>query len=81
MASIVTSSHLFWNVGAILYMVDSPLLSQVVTKVAVPSACRLFRRGHPCEVQPVIILLRLLCVLMRKGNAYVREYLCWKFAV
>jgi hypothetical protein len=56
---MVASSHLFRNVWAILYMVNSLLLSQVIVKVPVPSACRSFRRGHPSEVQPVILLLRI----------------------
>jgi hypothetical protein len=68
--SVVTSSHLFRNVWAILYMVNSLLLSQMVVKVPVPSAYRLFRRGHPSEVQPVILLLRMSC-----GHAE-RNYVC-----
>ena len=34
-------------------------------------------RGHPSEVQPVIILLRMPCEAMRKGNVYVHKYLRW----
>jgi len=81
MSHMVTSSRLFRNVWAILYMVNSLLLSQVVAKIPVPSACRLFRRGHPSEVQPVILLLRMPCEVMRKGNVYVHKYLRWQSAV
>ncbi len=73
---LATSSHLR-NVWAILYMVNSLLLSKVVVKISIPSACRSFRRGHPSEVQPVIILLRMPCEAMRKGNVYVHKYLRW----
>ena len=66
----LASSHLFRNVWAILYMVNCLLLSQVIVKAPVPSACRLFRREHPSEVQPVILLLRMPC-----GHAE-RNYVC-----
>lgn len=79
--STVAPAHLFRNVWAILYMVDSSLLSQAIVKISVPAAWHLFRRGHPSEVQPVIILLRLTGEVMRKGNAYVHEYLRWQSAV